>query len=151
MLALGDLNSSTEQLYNCKLIFMLILPKQDNYLPVASRSTPFAHLYVHMSVFVKLYLVLYTAACQSNTFSPVYTQLCISVYICWVMVCIIKCALFLTMCISVPVTCESSCALLSSGDITGHVSRLSDDDTALMKCTLSNDAGDCCSSLFIYS
>lgn len=78
MLALGDLNSSTEQLYNCKLIFMLILPKQDNYLPVASRSTPFAHLYVHMSVFVKLYLVLYTAACQSNTFSPVYTQLCIS-------------------------------------------------------------------------
>lgn len=86
MLALGDLNSSTEQLYNCKLIVMLILflilPKQDNYFPVASQSTPFAHLYVHMSVFVKLYLVLYTAACQSNTFSPVYTQLCISVYIC---------------------------------------------------------------------
>lgn len=141
MLALGDLNSSTEQLYNCKLIVMLILPKQDNCLPVASQSTPFAYLYVHMSVFVKLYLVLYTAACQSNTHSCVY--LCISAES-W-------CALFVTMCISVPVTCESSCALLSSGDITGHVSRLSDDDTALMKCTLSNDAGDCCSSLFIYS
>lgn len=107
-------NSFNVSFYNCKLIVMLILPKQDNYFPVASQSTPFAHLYVHMSVFVKLYLVLYTAACQSNTFSPVYTQLCISVYICWVMVCIIKCALL-------SVHYSSQCALVCLWLVNHHV------------------------------